>query len=214
MWVTVRWNRNLRRCENNDAIIETDGNSSGSILAFNLFINNGFTCDWHSGSTYDNWQFINNTTIESIVSLTGNSTIFHGQHPTNTVITNCVFYLRAGIDVASNATDFTHTYNRYNVSGGSTVGFSLSTGEVSSTSAMFLNQAPTDPVSWNIRPLDGSVLSSGNPSGAGSYSHDLYNNGFSTNNFISAVMFVPGCNNCIIIPFIEASTGRRVVSVQ
>lgn len=175
------------RSDSCDGFIETDGDGNDNTIVFNVNTNCGFLCDFHSGSTNTGWVFYNNTLIETAPSITGNSSLLHGSIVGVTFAGN-VCYLRAGIDVAPSGTGITHTHNRYNVGSGSAVNFSLSTGEVSSTSAMFANTVSANPLNWDIHPLDNTVLASGVPGGTG-YNVDFFGT-VGTSNYIGAAKFL------------------------
>jgi len=56
----------------------------------------------------------------------------------------------------SGRTKIKYSYNIYRVSGGSTVGATLGTGEISTSSKIFIDTSAVNPLNWNFRLISGS----------------------------------------------------------
>ncbi len=151
------------------------------IFAYNLIINCGAIL-WINGingggfeEDVRNIQYYNNTIIENAQSRfsgsntgeglpssyqsilgSGESNMigYGGDAPaTWAVLKNNIFILSTGVDVARNGNNIDHQNNLYKISGGGSVGFSLGSGEIKSTSPIYSNTTSSDPSMWDFTVL-------------------------------------------------------------
>lgn len=132
-------------------VSEITGNTDGFHFRYNIIINNGSFLNFQNGYTHANTTVINNVFVLTEVSPVGDTKLYVGS-PQDLTMTNNLYYMRAGCDVASTGTGITNTYNRYNLGSGSTTGMSAGTGEVSSTTPVWVSMTG-DETTWDYHLL-------------------------------------------------------------
>lgn len=146
---------------------EITGNSSGNIYAYNKMVGMGSLFFFQSGSTYSNYQFYNNTVVEDSATFVPEVRMIGGLLASGTlVLKNNIFKITNGVDVAGSTSGITHTYNLYKLSGGSAVGYTLSTGELT-TSAQIWATETGSPINYNYYLAPGSAAINAGTSIAG-----------------------------------------------
>jgi hypothetical protein len=147
------------------------GTMSGNKFVYNkvincgklFYINNSTTSGFQVSVT--NLQFYNNVIIESYVNRLNQSTMGSMSVSVSTpgivVFKNNIVQLSSGINFVSsnqfNSGQMVHTNNVFKLSKG-TIGLTLGSTEVSTTSTFWTNTTNTNPLYWDYRPLNNSLL--------------------------------------------------------
>lgn len=177
-------------------VFEITGNTAGLEFIYNIFINNGSLYNFQPGYSHSGTVITNNSFVLTQVSPVGDSRLFYG-NPVDLLLTNNLFYLRGGCDVASTGTGITNTYNRYNMGAGSTTGMSGGTGETAGTTIFWVAMIG-EPKNWDYHV---QFAIPGKPGGTG-LSTDYY--GVSgTNDYMGVakyVSYVPPVTGTINFP--------------
>ena len=150
----------------NNGISETGGSGgiaicNNNVFVYNKLINNRDVFYFHGNHT--GWQFYNNAVIETSNNRLSPTFIMSGDNGTSTQvdIKNNVFQIGIGGNVLAinlGRINATHTNNIYKLSGGTSLGFTLGTNEVSTSDAFWTNTSNVDPVLWNYTPLNPGLL--------------------------------------------------------
>jgi len=121
------------------------GSSNDNIFSYNIIKNNESICYLQNSGTFvidvNNLQFINNTIIEDTVGRLHDNPMIGSQSSMASgtlVLTNNIFQIANGEDIANNGNGKVHTYNAYKLTGGS-VNYTLSTGEFTTSATLFAN---------------------------------------------------------------------------
>lgn len=143
--------------ENNNMVFEIgQGSARNNTLAYNVFVNNGGLGGMHTGTHFgslvENFRLENNTIVETVKQSWMQSwelIWFDGDPNVNTfLMRNNIFYLGRNFNAVTHKSTFTHNNNLFYLGSGSTLGFSLGTGEILG-----------DPKFTNLQNKDYSILS-------------------------------------------------------
>ncbi len=144
----------------------TNGVANNNIIAYNNIINCGIIGVYQNGSTFtvsvNNLQYYNNTIVETVKQYSQSGTMFWmaGSGSAGMVVVkNNIFWLSSGVNLASskfNSGQMIHSNNIYRMSSGS-LGITLGSNELLSTSANLFTSTSGLPATWNYNLLSGSA---------------------------------------------------------
>jgi len=152
-----------------------NGIAENNIIAYNKIINCGIIGVYQNGSTFSvtvkNLQYYNNTIVETLKQFSKPTVLFWMAGtgtPGMVIVKNNIFWLSSGVNVVNSkfsSGQMIHTNNIYRMSSG-TVGFTLTSSELLSSSAnLFVNNSG-DAKSWDLSPLSTSpAINFGTPVG-------------------------------------------------
>jgi parallel beta-helix repeat protein len=162
----------------------TGGVSNNNIIAYNKIINCGLLGTFQNAGAYitsiNNLQYLNNTVVETVRQQSLPSNLFYmaaASGPAGMVVVkNNIFWLSSGINFAStkfNTSAMVHSNNIFRMSSG-TLGVTLNSSEILSSTANLFTNTTGLPAIWNYSPLtSSSAINFGVPIG---YTKDFNGN--------------------------------------
>ena len=160
------------------------GVSNNNIIAYNKIINCGLLGTFQNAGAYitsiNNLQYLNNTVVETVRQQSLPSSLFYmaaASGPAGMVVLkNNIFWLSSGINFAGtkfNTSAMVHSNNIFRMSSG-TLGVTLNSSEILSSTANLFTNTTGLPALWNFSPLSSSpAINFGIPVG---YSKDFIGN--------------------------------------
>jgi hypothetical protein len=142
------------------------GACANNLIAYNKIINCGIIGSYHTTDHYKmdvkNLQYYNNVVIETVSQYTKPGVLLYspGASPQGAlVVKNNIFWLANGTDFTwgeLNSGQMIHSNNIYRTGSGSTLGITLASNEVQSTTAAIFANTAGAPAGWNLQPISGS----------------------------------------------------------
>ncbi len=143
----------------------TNGSALNNIVAYNKIINCGIIGVYQNASTFmvtvNNLQYYNNTVVETVKQYSKSSAMFWmaGTGTAGMVtVKNNIFWLSSGVNFVSSkfsSGQMIHTNNIYRMSSG-TLGYTLNSNELLSSTANHFTNTTGDPSAWNYNLLSTS----------------------------------------------------------
>ena len=143
----------------------TNGSALNNIIAYNKIINCGIIGVYQNASTFmvtvNNLQYYNNTVVETVKQYSKPSAMFWmaGTGTAGMVtLKNNIFWLSSGVNFVGSkfsSGQIIHTNNIYRMSSG-TLGYTLNSNELFSTTANHFQSTSGDPSAWNYNLLSTS----------------------------------------------------------
>ena len=143
----------------------TNGSALNNIIAYNKIINCGIIGVYQNASTFmvtvNNLQYYNNTVIETVKQYSKPSAMFWmaGTGTAGMVtLKNNIFWLSSGVNFVGSkfsSGQIIHTNNIYRMSSG-TLGYTLNSNELLSSTANHFQSTSGDPSAWNYNLLSTS----------------------------------------------------------
>ena len=137
----------------------SNGTAQNNIVAYNKIINCGIIGVYQNGSTFsvtvNNLQYYNNTVVETIKQYSQPGVIFWMAGTGSAgmvVVKNNIFWLSSGTNFASskfNSGQMVHSNNIFRMATGS-LGITLNSSELLSTSASLFTSVAGAPADWNL----------------------------------------------------------------